>query len=56
MEKVKIEKQSDGGFIITDLTSGNSAYSGGLDGCIKIFCAMLKYPVEYLIEDLKNID
>lgn len=52
--KVKIEKQDDGGFVLTDLSSGNSAYSGGLDGVIKIYCAMLKYPVEYLIEDLKD--
>lgn len=51
---VRIEKQQDGGFVLTDLASGNSVYSGGLDGCIGVYCAVLKYPLEYLIEDLQE--
>jgi len=51
---IKIERQSDGGFILTDLSSGNSVYSGGLEGVVKVYCAMLNYPIEYLIEDLTH--
>lgn len=55
MKDLKIEKQSDGGYIVryADLNTGG-VYSGGLDGAIKFICSYYEYPVEYLIEDLTN--
>jgi len=54
MKAVKIEQQQDGGYILTDLQSGNSVYTGGLDGMIKLTAAVFEYPLDYLIEDLTD--
>lgn len=53
--KVTIEKQSDGGYVLTH-PSGNSAYCGGIDGIVKLLCAVYEYPANYLIEDLTFVN
>jgi len=52
-EFIVLQKKPDGSYEVIH-SSGNSSISGGLDGAIKVACAVFKYPINYLIEDLTD--
>lgn len=54
-EFVIIQKKPDGSFELIH-SSGNSSISGGIDGAVKVACAVFNYPVNHLIEDLSHED